>query len=163
MEIRKVTFNDDFAAIGSIYAESWKFAYRGIVPQAYLDQLTNRRWMNALNENRYDAFILLDNGQYIGTSSICPARDKDMAGWGEIISLYLLPEYFGKGYAALLLDYVVSALQKEGFQRIYLWALEENARARRFYEKQGFRWNGDTMEAVIGGKSLTEVRYIKKL
>ena len=162
MEIRKVTFDDDIAAIGSIYAASWKFAYRGIVPQMYLDQLTNHRWVTALNENRYDAFILVDNGQYIGTSSICPARDADMAGWGEVISLYLLPEYFGKGCAAVLFNHALNVLRETGFQCIYLWALAENARARRFYEKQGFRWNGDTTAVTIGGKALTEIRYIKE-
>jgi len=162
MDIRKVTPDDDFVAIGSIYATAWKYAYRGIVPQEHLDQLTNRRWTDVLSENRYDAFILIDNGQYIGTSTICPARDEALAGWGEVISLYLLPEYFGKGCAALLFDHAVQALRELGFENIYLWALEGNKRARRFYEKQDFCWNGDTLDVTIGGKTLREVRYIKK-
>ncbi len=120
MEIRKVRRDDDFVAIGNIYARSWKAAYRGIVPQHYLDELNGAHWSNVLANSRYDAFIILDEHQYVGASSVCPARDEKMIGWGEIISIYLLPEYFGKGYATPLFDYATNALIGAGFKNIYL-------------------------------------------
>ena len=39
--------------------------------------------------------------------------------------------------------------------------LEENRRARDFYERNGFRPNGDSIRQRIGGKELTELRYIR--
>ena len=84
-----------------------------------------------------------------------------MTGWGEIISIYLLPEYFGKGYAKPLFDCSINTLIGAGFNSIYLWVRHENSRAKRFYEKQGFRHNGDTAVITIGGKELIEARYTK--
>lgn len=158
MEIRRVTDADDFEKIGNIYAQSWKTAYKGIIPQDFLDSLPGIPPLLAQRE--YSTYVVLDGGTYIGTSSFHAARDANMNGWGEIISIYLLPEYFGKGYAAPLLRAVVAALSSQGFERIYLWVLEENARARRFYENNGFQCTSDTTKITLGGKELVEIRYV---
>lgn len=39
MEIRHLIKSDDKIAISHVYEESWKFAYKGIVPQDYLNQI----------------------------------------------------------------------------------------------------------------------------
>jgi len=161
MEIRKVVQTDDFDAIGEIYAKSWKTAYKGIVSQSYLDKLQGSRWSSVLAESQNDAFIIVDSGKYIGTSSICAARDFEMTGWGEIISIYLLPEYFAKGYAEPLFNCAVNNLLEKGYKNIYLWVLEGNIRAQRFYEKQGFNKNGDKLPIEIAGEYLIELRYVR--
>ncbi len=53
-------------------------------------------------------------------------------------------------------------LHKLGFQDIFLWVLEENSRARKFYEKCGFTSAGRSMEYEIGGKMLREMQYCYK-
>lgn len=45
------------------------------------------------------------------------------------------------------------------YSDIFLWGLEENHKARRFYEKMGFVFSGNSMETQIGGKKLREVQY----
>lgn len=59
-------------------------------------------------------------------------------------SLYVLPQYWGKGIAELLLADGVARIAATGAKEARLWALEHNARARRFYEKHGWRLNGTT-------------------
>ena len=86
-----------------------------------------------------------------------------MAGWGELVSIYLLPEYFGKGCGAPLLTHATNALFEKGFQHVYLWVLQANRRAQKFYEQQDFYPNGDTCSIEIEGKKLTEIRYVKTL
>ena len=49
-----------------------------------------------------------------------------------------------------------------GYSNLYLWVLEDNRSARRFYEKNGFKVNGDLMQYAIGGKPLSEIRYVCK-
>ena len=44
MEIRLLRDSDGRVAVSRIYEESWKFAYKGIVPQAYLDSIPAGRW-----------------------------------------------------------------------------------------------------------------------
>ena len=161
MEFLKVT-KELAADVGRIYAQSWKAAYQGIVPQAYLDSLLGDRWAVRLQNSLYEDFVLKVDHELVATASITPAREESMAGWGEIISLYVLPQYFSKGYGSKLFSYAVEQLQKKGFDHIYLWVLEENKQARAFYEQQGFVYSGESAIITIGGKELTELRYINK-
>ncbi|MDR0880134.1 MAG: GNAT family N-acetyltransferase [Clostridioides sp.] len=161
MEIRKIRENDDLDAIGNIYADSWKYAYKGIVPQEYLDTLSGSRWKEFLTNSNGDSIVVIDNGKYIGTAAISESRDEDMPGWGEINTIYLLPEYFGKGYSKPLFEYAINELLKKGFKDIYLWVFDKNARARGFYEKNGFQKTCDMTSSVIIDEKLLVVKYIK--
>lgn len=59
----------------------------------------------------------------------------------------------------MLLQAAVSELKKLGFEDVFLWVLEENVRARRFYERFGFLETSDYLGNRIGGKDLREIRY----
>lgn len=154
------------ASASRIYAMGWKAGYRGIVPQEYLDELSYDRWTDKLGKTGYESFradyLLQKDGKAVATSSICAAREEAYSGWGEIMSLYVLPEEWRKGCGRTLFSYVSDELQKQGFSKIYLWVLEENLRARAFYESMGFTANGDRISANIGGKRLTEIRYVNQ-
>ncbi len=159
MNLRKTKKDDSFEGIAQIYVESWRWAYQNIVPDSFLAELTPAPWASLLQDETFDSFVLLDHARYIGAASFCSARDATLPDWGEIVSLYLLPDYAERGLGALLLDQTLSAMKDQGFEHIYLWVLEENYRARRFYEKHGFVNSGDVMSLEIGGKALTELRY----
>ena len=160
MQIRYLTNGDDPNEISNIYEQSWKHAYKGIIPQAYLDSIPSGRWVHILDvQDRKHLAAELD-GKLIGTASICPSRWEKHKDCGEIVSIYFLPGYMGKGYGRELLERCVSELEEQGFDRIILWVLEENSRARRFYEKNGFVCTGEFIEDNIGGKPLREVLYV---
>ena len=55
---------------------------------------------------------------------------------------YVVPDEWGSGVAGELHDAALEAMQ--GCPEIRLWTLEENHRARRFYEKRGWRLDGST-------------------
>ncbi len=161
MEILEIT-QAMASAVSHIYANSWKSAYKGIVPQKYLDELSLEQWTPFLKDSLYTGFVLKEGNELVATSSISPARDEAMKGWGEIISIYVLPQYFHKGYGKKLFSFVTAQLHSNGFQNIYLWVLESNQRARAFYERNGFYFNGDILPITIGGKELIEMRYINQ-
>lgn len=159
MEIRQLLPEDDRLAVSRIYAESWRYAYRGIVPQAFLDGLSEDNCGKSIDmEGRYNLVAVAD-GKLIGTSSYCKSRFPEYADFGEIISIYLLPEYMGKGYGKKLLAAAVEKLSEMGFRRVFLWVLEENHNARAFYERCGFSPSGERMTSDIGGKTLAELQY----
>lgn len=161
MEIRFVAPEDDRGAISRVYEESWKFAYRGIIPEDYLESIPKGRWADSVDREGRHSLILLDQGKIVGTSCIGRSRLAELSDWGEIISLYLLPEYIGKGLGYALLQAAFSELVRLGFSSVYLWVLEENKRARHFYEKVGFVESGKILDDVIGGKALREIQYIR--
>ena len=47
-----------------------------------------------------------------------------------------------------------------GYRNIFVWVLEENLRARKFYEKEGFVMTDVYLDDNIGGKDVREIRYI---
>jgi len=163
MEIRQLNQTDDLCEISRIYEESWKFAYRGIVPQDYLDSIKAGSWVEYLGTPGRHSLVITEGGEYLGTASYSPSRSADSAGLGEIISLYLLPRSMGKGYGIKLLKAALEELEKLGYAEVFLWVLEENARARSFYEKAGFLPSGQSLEVNIGGKPLREVQYRYRL
>lgn len=158
--IRKLQSADDRQAVGRIYAASWKHAYKGLLPQEYLDGLAPALWADRLDlPGRYTLIAQLD-GAMIGTASYGGSRDVEYTGQGELYSLYLLPPYMGKGYGKQLIRAVMEQLHGLGYQSIFLWVLADNFGARRFYEKVGFACSGKSKKAEIGGKYVTEVQYI---
>lgn len=160
MKIRRMTATDDRMAASRVFEESWKHAYRGIVPQAYLDSIPVGRWADKLDGIGWTTLVCVDEGRIVGTTCLCKSRLEKYADWGEIGAIYLLPEFMGKGYGKALIESAITELQSLGFQKIFLWVLEENSRARRFYEKMGFSLAGESMDLEIGGEVLREVRYI---
>ncbi len=158
--IRKLQPADDRWAVGRIYEVSWKYTYKELLPQEYLDNLSAEQWANRLDmSNRYSLIAELD-GKMTGTASYGESRDVEYAGQGEIYSIYLLPRYTGKSYGKQLISAVIEQLHVLGYKTIFLWVLEDNFGAREFYEKVGFACSGKSKKAEIGGKTVTEVQYI---
>jgi ribosomal protein S18 acetylase RimI-like enzyme len=116
---------------------------------------------NILKNGRTE-IAAFDNGRAVGTASFCSSRWEKFASCGEIVTIYLLPEYMGKGIGAMLLKECIDELELLGFTTILIWVLEDNFRARRFYEKHGFIKTEEYMNDVIGGKELREVMYLRR-
>ena len=160
MEIRYITPADDKMTISRIYEESWKYAYKGIIPQDYLESLPEGRWVANLENSNGGTLVCVDNGRIVGTSSFCESRFNQFKGWVEIISIYILPDYMGRGFGKVFFDSVIVELKKMGYRNIFVWVLEENLRARKFYEKEGFVMTDVYLDDNIGGKDVREIRYI---
>lgn len=109
------------------------------------------------------SLVMMNGEKIIGTASYCASRFISLKDFGEIVSLYLLPDYYGNGYGRQLLQAAVDGLAELGYTYVFLWVLEENMRARAFYEKFGFQNSGDCLTDYIGGKDLRELRYIYKI
>ena len=159
MEIRRLRTGDDRAEISRVYEESWKTAYKGIIPQEYLDSIPEGGWASGLDQPSRHTLLCTCEGRIVGTASFSKSRFEHLPSSGEIISIYFLPEYTGRGYGKALLNAAINELQQMGFYDIFLWVLEENLPARGFYEKIGFAFSGEFTQTHIGGKLLREMRY----
>ena len=159
MEIRQLKETDDKMAISHIYEESWRYAYQGIVPQEYLDQIPAGNWAAHLDAIGRYTLVMVEQGRFIGTASYGPSRFEQWPDCGELISLYFLPDWMGKGYGRQLLAAALAELAALGYTDIFLWVLADNHRARRFYEKAGLLQTEHIREDNIGGKVLRELQY----
>jgi len=104
----------DALQIGRVYCESWKIGYRGILPSAFLDSLTEENCTPVLEPN--STLAAFEGSSCIGSCSIARCREQSHPKWGEITALYLLPFYFGTGTARILFEQANCLLGERGFQ-----------------------------------------------
>ena len=162
-EIRYLSEADDRYEISSIYEKSWKTAYRGIVPGEFLDSIPEGRWASKVDTPEWKTLVFACNSKLVGTCSFCASRFEEFRGYGEIISIYFLPEFTGKGYGRQLLERAISELGKAGYCDVHLWVLEDNRNARAFYSKLGFEDTDRIIEDEIGDKKLKEICVVRRI
>jgi diamine N-acetyltransferase len=79
----------------------------------------------------------------------------------ELIRIYVLKEYYGKGVAQQLMNIIFEYSKKENYEVIFLGVWEHNERAQKFYEKFGFRNTGYTHDFPIGSTPQTDNWFCK--
>jgi GNAT superfamily N-acetyltransferase len=98
-----------------------------------------------------------------GTPGPYPGRDGSApASIAELYALYVTPAWWSTGTGRALMERVLAEVRTEGYARIVLWVLTENARARRFYERCGFRPSGAT-HVLHGLGGVPELCYQRDL
>ncbi|MEU7189312.1 GNAT family N-acetyltransferase [Streptomyces sp. NPDC039022] len=164
----------DIDAVAAIRVRGWQTAYAGLMPQAYLDGLSAaedaaaRREFFAAAPPEVVNLVAEQDGTLIGWAAFGPARAEDgapppPASEGELYALYLPPERIGTGIGRALTDACLARAGRNGFRALRLWVLKGNARARRFYERAGFRADGAEEAYEVAGVAVPEVRYRRPL
>lgn len=169
VRIRRMTAAD-VDAVSAVRVRGWQHAYRGLMPQAYLDAMSvaadaerRRAWFDRKAPEVSDLVAARD-GEVIGWASVGPARDPDVApGAGELLALYVAPELIGTGVGGALLAAGTADARAKGFPALYLWVVRGNTLARRFYERAGFVPDGAEGADEVGGRSVPELRYRRRL
>jgi RimJ/RimL family protein N-acetyltransferase len=95
----------------------------------YPDEQIRERWRNATGT----VLVSERGGEPVGVVLV-------EGCW--LHGFYVRPDHWGTGVANELHDAALAALSD--CAEVKLWVLEENRRARRFYEKNGWRENGET-------------------
>ncbi len=170
MKVRRATARDA-AIIGQIRIRGWRAAYRGVLPDAMLDALTdddrlaNRRSRLRHPLPRSGALVVEERGAVVGFVLTGPTRDQDANPLvtGELFAIYLEPDRIGCGLGRALIEAAEDDLREMGYRRASLWVLRDNARARRFYEAAGWIADGADQIEEMDGAVLDEVRYVRDL
>lgn len=94
-----------FTAASRIYAQTWRSAYRGIIPDPYLDtQITEDRWIPFFQtytaSGAGQVLLLCPDGAPVACSAFGAAGDLCTAGlprdlshsWGEVVARYVSPQ-----------------------------------------------------------------------
>ena len=143
----------------------WNAAFRGIVPDEYLDNMPAQLEQRAESVRKTlgepgncEFYCVIFEERIIGRLIIGKSQDEDKPDTGEIGAIYLLEEFWSKGYGREMMDFAIGALRRLGYREVVLWTLKKNKRAKRFYEKYGFMADG-ARKKVEFGKALTVIRY----
>lgn len=158
---------NDCSALGIIHSESWKVAYKGIVPESVLDNMSSEKseikFYNSFMQGQEKNVVALKDNQVVGFMCLGKCRDDDVDNsYGEIWGIYLLPSSWRQGIGTELISWGLTDMKAKGYGKVSLWVLEDNINARKFYEKLGFICDGMIKELNLG-KQLNEIRYVKVL
>jgi ribosomal protein S18 acetylase RimI-like enzyme len=155
---------DDATAIASVRVDTWRSAYRGLLPDALLDGLDPadgagwRRGLESLDPTRVAHVADLD-GVVVGFATGGRARAAAPPGHaGEIYALYVRDAHQGNGIGRRLLRASAAGLVERGLVPIVIWTLFDNPASRGFYEALGGKVIGEKREA-FEGYLLHEVAY----
>jgi len=157
---------EDAHAIAMIHVASWRETYSGLLPRAMLDKLSVEKretfWHQLLSSQEtpeYPSppstdipllltgmhvfvaeFIRKDHRLTVGFACCSPQRDQKLleAGYeGEFQAIYILRTYQQLGLGRRLMARMAERLHAHGIRKAALWVLDNNRKARDFYEKLG--------------------------
>ncbi|MBX9701138.1 MAG: GNAT family N-acetyltransferase [Acetobacteraceae bacterium] len=146
----------DAAAIAAVHVATWRSAYAGVLPEAYLAGLSPMRHANGYQQaitDRRDGHAIFvavasgpdappgadgrEGGVVVGFASGGRSRRPGL-GQGEVETLYLLEDYRERGVGRRLMRAMAAHLAAVGCRSVVLWVLEANP-TRWFYLRLGGR------------------------
>jgi GNAT superfamily N-acetyltransferase len=153
----------DADAIGTLHAQSWFTAYRGILLDSYLDNdlqgERQRYWREKLTTLSSKEFIIVaeDGSGVVGFAAV---MDEPESGYDALLdNLHVRPDLKGKGLGGRLMKAVAERLRATGRSSFYLWVLKGNVPAEEFYKaKSGV--STDVSSTEFGGKTVGKTRFV---
>ena len=161
----------DAAAMGALVVRAWQAAYRGLMPDDYLDGLTvddrADQWTRVLTGDPDPPRAVLvaedDDGRVVGFVAVGGEMDVTDVTRGEVYAINVDPDRWGCGVGRALLAAACDHLRGVGFATAVLWVHRDNARACRFFRAAGWRADGTQRRVDALGVEVPVVRYHHRL
>lgn len=161
---------EDAPSIAAVHVASSRGAYRGILPDDWLDALSTGAhetfWRWRVESLRQDGaiWVAAKSGSIVGFCTTSRSDEPDAAAdTAEVGWLYVSPDRLGEGVGSgsgsSLLAQAISSAADQGFAEATLWVYADNERARRFYENAGWQLDGSEQRKQRGDKRPLGLRY----
>jgi ribosomal protein S18 acetylase RimI-like enzyme len=157
----------DAEAIARVRVAAWRAAYRGLMPDSYLDRADlegaeaeqlRDRLANIGSTARVSVAEI--GGRIAGYCAYGRSADDDARlATGAVYDLYVHPDSWRQGVGRRLLMYATDYFKAQGFGEATLFVFEENTRAREFYEQAGWQPDGHREIYEWSGLSRPVLRY----
>lgn len=155
----------DADAMVELTAGGWRQAYRGMVPDAYIENLPIAGWRHdissGLRKPRLDAFSLIAevDGATAGYCFVAaPGRDEPAGSkHAELVALYVDQAYWRQGVGRRLLERALERARELGYRDLELWTFDANERAKSFYEATG--WEADGAQRPHEASGALAIRF----
>ena len=149
----------DAEAVARVQVETWQAAYAHALPPEGLAALSVDSRAEVFR--RRPPLVAEAAGEVVGFVAVGASRDAGADG--ELYAIYVHPDHWGQGIGQALIAAGEQRLRELGHGQAILWVLEDNPRARRFYEAAGWSTDGTKRPIEIFGTLVPEIRYAKEL
>lgn len=157
----------DARAITDVHVRTWQVAYRGLIPDGFLDRIDRAerldRWKQITERAEFGGQCLLVAevaGDLVGFATGGPARDPEPVCNLEVYAIYVDPDSWATGVADALMTSLLHEVGA-GEEPVYLWVLSGNTRARAFYARHGFAPDGVVRDEVFDEATVEETRLVR--
>lgn len=139
------------------YADFLSAAHLTSARESYAEQ-----WRRRVQETQRLTLVAALDGLVIGFIRFGRGEFAPSAEAGALEFIYLAPEFWDQGMGKQMLAAAEAGLAGMGFASAYLAVYEANQRARTFYERNGWAFDGARWEVDRGGP-VAQIRYVKDL
>lgn len=152
----------DAEALAVVHVAAWQAAYRGLMPDRFLDGITVERWRDRwagrLAAGSPPVRVAVRDGAIVGFCTVAtPSRDADAGpGVAEVVALNVSPVAWRSGVGGALMADALARFRREGWSTATLWVVDGNTRAQAFYRRLGFQEDGAASTHAPSGA--TELR-----
>ncbi|GIF26628.1 GNAT superfamily N-acetyltransferase [Actinoplanes tereljensis] len=147
----------DVAAIGTVWESGWRDGHLGHVPDELVALRTADTFRDRAGERVADTTVAEVDGQVAGFV---------MVAGDEVEQVYVAAGHRGSGLAGTLLAEAERLVAQAGHSVAWLAVVPGNARARRFYERNGWTDDGGFRYEAAHADGTVEVpcrRYVKQV
>ncbi|RKI87635.1 GNAT family N-acetyltransferase [Parablautia intestinalis] len=139
--IRPLT-EKDYDTVIDIVNINWKKAYSNYINPLLLNEDGCKKRADELRydfqSKRLSEYVWEEQGQVLALLSIGDTADTDRKGAFEIWRVYVKPEAQGHNIGSQCLAFAEQKAKKRCYQKIIIWAFQENTKAVLFYQKNGY-------------------------
>ncbi len=158
----KLANRSDMRALAKIQVDSWSVAFKDILSKKTLEKYQDVEEFTNFFESVFDSkkgtfYIAYLDEKPCGEVFWCDSDEEDNLDCVEVVAFHSLKETWGKGVGKAMMDRTLQDILKSGKYKAYLWVFKDNYRARKFYEKCGFKSDG--VERISDLDGALEVRY----
>lgn len=161
---------DDAEAVAAIWHDGWRAGHLGHVPEALVAARTPASFHTRAAAKIADTVDIVDTADTVDTvdtaNTVVAVDGATPVGFvmvtgDEVEQVYVSADHRGGGVAALLLAEAERLVATNGHRQAWLAVVAGNARARRFYERQGWSDEGPFDYIAAGNLTVPSHRYVK--
>lgn len=162
IEIRRLN-TESVESVGALHALSRQETYARLLPPCSPVRSRPDELAECWRQRMASGPVVLHGGWsgevLLGFVATSPIGEKLV----ELHALHVRPDWHGRGLAAWLHRAALAHAFGEGARELRLWVVDGNLRARRFYEKHGWRQAGGRRTVTIGNATLPAIDYARRL
>jgi L-amino acid N-acyltransferase YncA len=161
---------DDAAEIGRLQVDTWRTAYKTILPAPVLDGLSandaGTTWAAAIAappSSHHHVLVAQEQEWCVGFAAFGPADeledgDPEPATTVSLAPILVEPRWGRRGHGSRLLAATVDHARADGMTRAVAWIPEADAATRAFLESAGWAQDGLVRALDTGAGELREIR-----
>ncbi len=130
----------DANELAAVHEAAWRYTYFGVISGLDVERYIAKKgthWWAMFLKRKPNILVMSFDHSIAGYANIGHIRNQSLPYTAEITELYFHPTYHGLGLGRKLFTEAKNKLKNNGLKGLFVWALEDNHPAMKFYAQMG--------------------------